>query len=392
MLLNNSSTMLKDAAQLLNSEEAETPLVKEARRIMEVCNSCRYCGGFCAVFPAMELRRSFSRGDLEYLSNLCHNCTSCFHACQYAPPQEFDINNPKIMAELRAETYEKYAWPAPLAKLFHRNGTVMSLIVAFSVMAVLILTFMLQSKNVIFSAYQGANSFYQIIPYNVMIGVPIVIMAFSVFALFMGVIRFARGTGWKMSEMMNPALMTRAIIDVLLLRYLGGAGDGCNYEDDTFSHKRRYFHQTLFFGFMLCVASTTAAAIYDHIFHWPAPYPLTSFPVVSGTLGGVGLLIGTSGLFWTKMKRDKRPLSESLLGMDISFMLVLFLTSLSGLLLLFMRENTMMGSLLILHLGLVAGLFITLPYSKFVHAIYRFAALVRYAGEKRSNPRGDGIV
>jgi citrate/tricarballylate utilization protein len=45
-----------------------------------------------------------------------------------------------------------------------------------------------------------------------------------------------------------------------------------------------------------------------------------------------------------------------------------------------------MGLALAVHLGLVYGLFLVLPYSKFVHAIYRFAALLADAGEKRRTP------
>jgi citrate/tricarballylate utilization protein len=37
----------------------------------------------------------------------------------------------------------------------------------------------------------------------------------------------------------------------------------------------------------------------------------------------------------------------------------------------------------VIHLGVVAALFITLPYGKFAHVIYRYAALVRYAIEER---------
>ena len=388
MLINNSSA----AKDELGANEEETPLVKEARRIMEVCNACRYCSGFCAVFPAMEMRRTFSRADLEYLSNLCHNCTGCFHACQYAPPQEFDINNAKVMAELRAETYVKYAWPGPLAKLFQRNGIVVSLITASSVAMILFLTLLFQGGDVVFTAYQGAGSFYNVIPYNLMLGIPIVIMGFSALALLVGMVRFSRGTCWDMKQLLNPATMLQAVWDVLSLRYLGGSGDGCNYEDDTYSHKRRWFHQTLFYGFMLCVVSTSVAAIYDHLFHWEAPYAFTSLPVITGTFGGAGLLIGTGGLFWLKLKRDTRPLAENLLGMDVAFSGLLFLTSLSGLLLLPLRETPAMGLLLIIHLGFVASLFLMLPYSKFVHATYRFAALVRFADEKRKNPHGDGIV
>ena len=35
--------------------------LQDASRAMQVCNACRYCEGFCAVFPAMELRREFGR-------------------------------------------------------------------------------------------------------------------------------------------------------------------------------------------------------------------------------------------------------------------------------------------------------------------------------------------
>ena len=42
-----------------------------------------------------------------------------------------------------------------------------------------------------------------------------------------------------------------------------------------------------------------------------------------------------------------------------------------------------MGVLLVIHLGAVLALFLTLPYGKFVHGIYRTAALLKYAVESR---------
>ena len=68
--------------------------------------------------------------------------------------------------------------------------------------------------------------------------------------------------------------------------------------------------------------------------------------------------------------------------MDICFTSILFLASLSGLLLLIFRSTLAMGSLLAFHIGCVAGLFITMPYSKFIHGAYRYAALVRNAIEQ----------
>ena len=102
---------------------------------MTVCNSCRYCEGLCAVFPAMEMRRSFSDGDLNYLANLCHSCGACYTDCQFSPPHEFNVNVPQTLAIARNDSYAAYAWPRAFAGTFARNGLVISLIAAFSVAA-----------------------------------------------------------------------------------------------------------------------------------------------------------------------------------------------------------------------------------------------------------------
>src|SRR5260370_25805728 len=60
----------------------------------------------------MEGRLEFNESDIHYLANLCHNCSECYYACQYAPPHEFAVNVPRVFAEIRARSYQKYAWPA----------------------------------------------------------------------------------------------------------------------------------------------------------------------------------------------------------------------------------------------------------------------------------------
>ena len=113
-----------------------TRILEEADRLMTVCNSCRYCEGLCAVFPAMEMRRAFSDGDLNYLANLCHGCGACYTDCQFSPPHEFNVNVPKVLAIARAESYAAYAWPAAFSGAFARNGLAISIIAALSVAAV----------------------------------------------------------------------------------------------------------------------------------------------------------------------------------------------------------------------------------------------------------------
>jgi citrate/tricarballylate utilization protein len=139
----------------------------------------------------------------------------------------------------------------------------------------------------------------------------------------------------------------------------------------------------VFYGFLLDLAATTVAALYHHLLDWQAPYPLLSWPVILGTLGGVGLVIGTSGLLYLKWHSDRDPADQRMLNMDMAFLMLLLLTSLTGLLLLALRETPAMGIMLVIHLGMVAGLFITAPYGKFAHVVYRYAALVRYSIEQQ---------
>ncbi len=357
-------------------------VLKEAERVMGICNACRYCEGFCAVFPAMERRRTFADGDLIYLANLCHNCRGCYYACQYAPPHEFHLNVPKVLEDLRVETYRRYAWPGFLANLFRRNGLAVALITAVSLTLVLLLTFFLQGSSTVFSTHRGAGAFYEVIPYKLMVLPALAIGLWSLLALLVGGIRFWRDTGGTLSELVNPRLHLLAIWHTLRLTYLRGDGHGCTYPDEQFSHARRWFHHLVFYGFMLNLASTTVAAIYDHFLHRVAPYPFWSWPVVLGTVGGFGLLLGAAGLFWFKWQSDPEPANSNFRGMDLMFSLLLFLTSLTGLLLLALRETPAMGTLLAVHLAVVAGLFLTMPYGKFVHAIYRYAALLRNSIEQ----------
>lgn len=358
-------------------------IIAEARRTMEVCNACRYCEGYCAVFPAMELRREFAEGDLTYLANLCHGCRGCYYACQYAPPHEFGINVPEVFADLRLETYEKYAWPRPLGRLFIRNGTVVSIGTAIGVTLALILTAAFQTPEVILGTHTGEGAFYRVIPWGVMAGIAGVTSIFSLIAIVVSLVLFWRDTG--ANGVPRPGPLARTTSDILTLRNLGGGGHGCNDRDESFAMSRRYFHHALFYGFLLCFASTTTAWIYDHFYHLQAPYPFFSLPVQFGTWGGVGMVIGAGGLLWLKITGDPGPVSERILGVDYAFLIQLLLVALTGLLLLAFRATPAMGTLLAIHLGTVIALFVLLPYSKFVHGGYRGLALLRSAMEKRAH-------
>ena len=390
--------LTRDARALANGDVVPAaPLTgaeSEVARQMQICNACRYCEGFCAVFPAMTRRLEFGKADIHFLANLCHNCGACLHACQYAPPHEFAVNVPQAMAQVRGQTYADYAWPPALGQLYQRQGLTLSLALAAGLALFLVLGAMLQGGGLdaLWGANLGAN-FYHLFPHNLLVGLFAPVFLFVVFALAMGVRRFWRDVTPATSGAPLSAPATLEATDaVLRLKYLdGGHGDGCHNEDDAYTLKRRRAHHLTFYGFMLCFAATSLATVYHYVFGWAAPYDLPSVPKLLGAVGGVMLMLGTAGLWHLNRTRHALHGDAQQKPMDLGFIALLFLVSSSGLALWLARGTPALALLLCLHLGAVMALFATLPYGKFAHGVFRSAALLRYAVEKRQpNPIGLG--
>lgn len=365
-------------------ERSDPAVIEEGRRVMQICNACRYCEGFCAVFPSMEKRFDFTSGDLKYLANLCHDCRECYYSCQYSPPHEFQLNVPKAFAAIRRQTYRDYAWPGFMVALF--GDSIRALVISAVVIPLLFVIGLLlfSGPGAAFSAYSVVEgSFYQLVSHSMMVWGFGAVTLFAIVAMAMGWMQFRTDIADSGGSRTGMRTLMHALHDVMKLRYLGGAdGEGCAYPDERASNLRRRFHHLTFYGFLLCFAATSTATIYHYLLHYPAPYPFFSLPVMFGFVGGIMLLIGPAGLFWLKRIRDPEPAETLQTRMDIAFLLLLFSTSLTGLLLLFLRETVLMGIILVIHLGLVMGLFLTMPYGKFVHGIYRFGALIKYAKEE----------
>jgi citrate/tricarballylate utilization protein len=354
-----------------------TEALREADRLMTVCNACRYCEGLCAVFPAMEMRRTFNDGDLNYFANLCHQCGACYHDCQYSPPHEFNINVPATLAKLRNDSYAAYAWPSFLSGVFARNGLVVTLLAALSVAGFIIGFVAFADPAALWLAQAG--DFYKVMPHGAMVTLFGLVALYAMLAFVFSLRAFLRDIHGAAGV---PAL-GQAFADAFTLRYLGGGGGGCTSENEQPSAARRLYHHVTFYGFLACFAATCVATLYHYGFGWRAPYAFTSLPVLLGIVGGLGLLIGPAGLFALARRRDPILTDRMRTGMDTAFIVMLFLTSLTGFALMILRDTPAMGMLLSIHLGVVLGLFLSLPYGKFVHGLYRLLALIKYAAERR---------
>ncbi|MFG0417185.1 tricarballylate utilization 4Fe-4S protein TcuB [Pseudomonas sp. zjy_8] len=368
---------------LLNLDE------QEVDRQMRICNACRYCEGFCAVFPAMTRRLDFGKADIHYLANLCHNCGACLHACQYAAPHAFAVNVPQAMAKVRGQTYAEYAWPARFGQLYRRNGTFVAVALALALSLFLLLA--LQVNGTLLPG-RLAGDFYAVFPHNTLALLFGGVFSAAGVALGVALRRFWRTVSPAQARQPANGALQEAASAVLTLKYLdGGHGQGCNNADDRYTLWRRRYHHLTFYGFMLCFAATVVATGYHYLLGLHAPYPLLSLPVVLGTLGGIGLIVGPAGLLALNLRRAPAHGDAAQRPMDRAFILLLLLVSTTGMALLALRDTEVMAILLAVHLGTVMALFVTLPYGKFAHGLFRSAALLKFAIEKRRpDPHGLG--
>lgn len=354
----------------------------EAARVLQICNACRYCEGFCAVFPAMTRRLQFDAPAVHYLANLCHHCGACWYACQYADPHEFQVNVPRALAQVRAKTYAQFAWPRSLGVLYAQNGWTLSVALCLGLAAFLMAA---ASAQVPVWRSPPIDNFYAIFPHGLMVAIFLPALAYAVLALALGVRQF-----W--AEMPLPpataSAVSEAAANALSLKYLdGGHGEGCHNEDDRWTHSRRRLHHLVMGGFLLCLASTSVATVYHYLLSWPAPYGWSTAPKVLGATGGVAMMVGCVGLLWIRRQRDRATMDPHQTPMDVGFVVVLLIVAASGMALALARGTPAVPALLCLHLGSVLAFMLTMPYSKFAHGVFRSAALLKWAIERRQ-PRG----
>lgn len=361
-------------------------LLKEGGRQFTICNACRYCEGYCAVFPAMELLTKFERKDVLHLANLCHDCRACYYACMYAPPHEFAVNIPAVLSAVRDETHRTLSFPSFMSAL--SKGTAhFSLLTMIGVGLVLVLLFVFGLSSPP-GAPDASASPYRILPYPVMLVTFAALGGYAVLATIAGAMRYWGAVVDRPPRRGDLAAAIGALSAATSLRYLRGGPDGCYYPDERPRHGRRRFHHLVFYGFIADLGATISAAILQDILGIPPPYPLLSVPVMLGSVGGAAIIIGSLGLARLKRVSDTVPASPRMIDADRALLLALLLVSVTGFLSLFFRETVLSGAALVVHLGTVAALFLFMPYGKFVHFMYRYLALVKREIDERVAARG----
>ena len=122
------------------------------------------------------------------------------------------------------------------------------------------------------------------------------VFLFAILAMALSVRNFWRDANKAIKVNSSLSALWQAAKDAGRLRYLDGGGVGCYGPDEKPTDNRRHYHHMTFYGFLLCFAATSVGTLYHYLLGYEAPYPWYDLPVVLGTLGGVGLIIGPIGL------------------------------------------------------------------------------------------------
>ncbi|MEM9783533.1 MAG: tricarballylate utilization 4Fe-4S protein TcuB [Pseudomonadota bacterium] len=350
-------------------------LIDEARRQSEICNACRYCEGYCSVFPALHRQRAFADADLTQLANLCHNCRGCYYACQYTAPHEFDLNLPQALGNLRQATWEHYAWPGALGRAFHRAPSAVVALTVGAFIALMAIAAVLRPAS--------GEGFYAVMSHGLMVAIFAPAFLMPLGALGVALWRYWRDSGAGALSWRD--WMAAGRLAATMRNLGGGHGDGCNFEDaDRFTPNRRWAHQLTMWGFMLCFASTSTGTLMHYGLDWPAPYAWYTLPKLFGVTGGVMLCIGTAWLARLKRQSDPALGEQGVRGGQVAFIWLLFAVSATGLALYAATGTALVPVLLPVHLATVFALFVLTPYSKMAHGFFRMLALAIEARQQRT--------
>ena len=347
--------------------------MEDAVRQFTICNACRYCEGYCPVWPEVHSGNIITRNDVLYYSNLCYDHRDCYYACPYVPDaHEFKINIPEVTRKIRKKTYEELTFNLNISL---EKKIALSLILVVPIMLGWIFTF-----NNIYSP--GPISFYKLVPKYLLIAVSSILSLYLLSMLAVAGIRYRRlvidglDRGDRNTGVGIAGITT--LLNVLAHKWFRKI----HYPGEKESNVRFGFHLLIFYGFLMDILSTTLGFIYEDILAIPSPFPFNNPAVIAGVTGGLMLTVGgLLGLVARFSSWNKQPFM-TVEGFDFLLILEFFVVALTGLLTLLFRYTA--GSeevylMLLIHYSAIYTMYITAPFSTNVlHIIVRLMSLNRF--------------
>jgi citrate/tricarballylate utilization protein len=339
-------------------------LYDEAARQLQLCNACRYCEGYCAVWEALDRRNEVGRNDVLYFSSLCHDCGQCFTVCPFTEPHEYDLNIPKALGSVRLDSYSANIRPGFMTKLIEFSSIATSIVIALSMTAMFL--FVLFNKGTL----TGNFTFAEVIsPFEYRL---VTVSIYAYVLILWGI------EGHRYWSQINNGIRLKAglgaifggLADAFGHENFKGGGAGCTYPDSRNRKFRLIFHPMVFFGFLVALVSISF-------------YPSFGLPFRVVYLLGSGMMFaGASGLLYGKIISGSAGYNSGMRKIDLPFTLLLNLGGLTGVLLVLFYGFGFDWSIFLVHDAFIFTLFLLAPFGKFIHPIFRILALIKNRMER----------
>jgi quinone-modifying oxidoreductase subunit QmoC len=289
---------------------------------------------------------------------LCHNCNDCTVRC----PR--DARPGDAMQAIRALMIEEVGAPRFMARLAARPAATWPVLLGLPVLFWALYVYAVNG----FAVPRTPLAFGDVVPVWMIYSVFLPAGAFALAAAALGARRCWVAWGAESSRSGGLLRGLRDVaLDILWHRRFRTCGA---------ARPRRMGHLLLVWGFLGALLTTTLLGIAMDVFGVKTPLPQTH-PIK--ILGNVSAVLLVAGLVWLVVNRlaNKESTATSQ-AFDTFFVALVVLVVVSGIGAELGRQFLPAAwalAIYLLHLGAVLSLFLTFPFSKFAHALYRTLAL-----------------
>jgi quinone-modifying oxidoreductase subunit QmoC len=369
---------MAEALQLMPGSRLREELESSGAGKVSRCYQCATCTSVCELstpqnaFPRKQMLLA-QWGLVDQLASdpavwLCHQCADCSERC----PR--DAKPGDVLKGMRAEVIRTLSFPKFAGSLVANARVTWPLMILLPWLFWVILLFAMGYYPV--NAEQLLNpgehgGYAAIVPHWLL---------YAIYFPIAGWVTLAAGiSGAKLWKMMGRGVNRRGSFISGLMAVMMDVATHKSFGECTAKPSRRTPHLLLFWGFAGAAITSGLLIVAIYIQHLPMPLPLWHPYKLLGNISAVLLVIGGIQLLVNRYGSGRALVSSN--AFDNFFLGLVAAVIFTGVVTEAVRLASMPATAFVvytLHLGVVMALFLTFPYSKFAHMLYRVLAQVHH--------------
>ena len=355
---------------LAPSDELRARLARRGGDSAKNCYQCATCSAVCELapddlpFPRRQMALvQWGLGDrlaADPAVWLCHQCNDCSDRC----PR--DARPGDVLQAVRSLVIERLSAPAALGRLVANARVTWPVLFG----APLLLWTLLLGLSGHLAVPADFAAFEQLVPHWLIYSVFFPVAALVMLAAWVSGSRF-----WALLGSTGPPRQGSFLAN--LVPAIAEVSTHRRFSSCQAARPRKWGHLALLWGFVGAAVTSGLLVVALYGFHVDLPLPLAHPFKILGNVSAVLLVAGGAVLLVNRVAAPDRAGRPT--AFDNFFLTVVLLVIATGVLSEAGRYLLPAGvacSIYVVHLSVVLTLFVTFPYSKFAHLMYRTIAMV----------------